>query len=360
MKTQIPAALGLILAAACLGAERQEQAPDIAFDRELTAAEGAADRDSRVEHWKKALSLRPNDPRNIVIEYQMAVALSQTSDPKHGESPRRKEGLAIYSRIVATYDHMVYYEKVPMNATGSPQLMVPRACIHAASIERGLNSNNDKARDYLWKAMDCLKRTFEQRKSDWLAEPKPKPIPRGVGDLFDSINPDAPVQAWTERHRRAEQGDVLGSSEMTIVRAAVRQFGYTYGRQKPEDVPIAMNEIIKKYPETPMARVSREHIDRAVKMVEDDLLDRLPKEAFAVEPRSELAPENGKEHDAGANPPAPSAADTGTPRKMIGQGARWPVIAVAAGILAAAAFLAILILRRCRGTNCTHSPKPGV
>ena len=45
--------------------------------------------------------------------------------------------------------------------------------------------------------------------------------------------------------------------------AAVRQYGYSYGRQTPAQVPAVMDEIIKMFPGTPMAKVAEEHKQRA-------------------------------------------------------------------------------------------------
>ena len=52
--------------------------------------------------------------------------------------------------------------------------------------------------------------------------------------------------------RLAEEGDVFGPVGRYTVKAAVKQFGHSFGAQRPEKVAIVMGQIVKDFPGTPM------------------------------------------------------------------------------------------------------------
>ncbi len=245
------------------------------FKKEIELAEQAQDRDTRVRHLQQALTCRPGHPGNIAIEYHIAVEWSVRSDPEHPQPLRREDALKVVEGIVSTYKHMDYYSPKKVNSVSSKQLMFPQAAIKGACLERGLNRNSGKARKYTLLAMECMKETCEKRIDDWKAEQPPSqpaaddPVRGGVMGMSKWR---ARMNRWRERQEAAAKGEVLGGLEMATVKAAVRQFGYTYGPQKPEEVAIAMNEVIRLFPGTPMAKVAQGHIDRATKMVKQKLL----------------------------------------------------------------------------------------
>ena len=78
-------------------------------------------------------------------------------------------------------------------------------------------------------------------------------------------SPNGPLVSthWGKIQRLAEEGDVFGPVEMYPVKAAVKQFGHSFGAQRPEKVAIVMGQIIKNFPGTPMSRVAQEQIERA-------------------------------------------------------------------------------------------------
>ncbi|HUT30913.1 MAG TPA: hypothetical protein VMX13_14060 [Sedimentisphaerales bacterium] len=251
------------------GASAEEIANTNRFNQELRLAKEAPDRNSKVEHMAKALSYGPNHPDNIKIEFEMAVAMSQHWDPENPQPMRREEALEIYKRILATYNHMDYYSPEPVNRSSCKQFMVPESAVHLACLYRGLRRDTPKARETLHFGMECMQKTYERRKSDWAnAQPprEPKPNDR-FGGPFKRAKWESRMAHWQKRKKAAEAGDVFSKLEMETAKAAVRQYGYTFGqRQKGMQVALAMGEIIRDFPDTPMAKIAAGHIERAKEM----------------------------------------------------------------------------------------------
>jgi hypothetical protein len=114
-----------------------------------------------------------------------------------------------------------------------------------------------------------MKETCERRKSDWANAPPPRePEPTDVfGGPYARAKWENRMAHWQKRKNRAEQGDVFSKLEMETAKAAVRQYGYTFGqRQKATQVAVAMGEIIGDFPDTPMAKIAAGHIERAKEM----------------------------------------------------------------------------------------------
>ncbi len=255
------------------------------FQAEMRLAGTAADRDSKVQHWKTAISYRPNDPNNITIEYKIAVALSQETDLPHGQGLHRDEGLTYFRKIADSYDHMHYYSREPGDSIDSPQFMAPRAAVHAASLLWGRLGAPEDARRYLNLAMKDIEATYRKRIDDWTNEPAPQTEePEGLGGEGKA---QARLALWKQRQKAAAAGEVLGDQEMVVVKEAVRQFGYTYGEQHPYEVAGVMRQIIKQFPGTPMARLAQHHIDQAAilttrevdKAIDQNLEDLAPENA---------------------------------------------------------------------------------
>ncbi len=119
------------------------------------------------------MALRPGDPQNIGLEFKIGTMVAQNPDPAHGQPVRPLDALPVFEGIVARYDHKVYYQEEPVGGGDSPELMVPRAAVLAASIRTGALHDEIKAREYLMVAMKDLQWTYEKRKNDWLSAPKP-------------------------------------------------------------------------------------------------------------------------------------------------------------------------------------------
>lgn len=267
-----------LCAGQALPAQAEEEARRQAlFDRELELADQAEDRDSRVVHLRTALSCRPDHLDNIVVEFRIGIELSQRFDPEHPQPLRRREALDVFAGITRKYRHADYYRSVPESSALSPHTIVPRAAILAACLERELNGEGPKARDYAVFAMECLRETYQRRVRERLAEPRPEPAPPGYPrDVnSDALYPEMLLENWRIRREAAERGDVLGPNEVELVKAAVRQFGASFGRQRPDEVPLAMGEVIRLFPDTPMARVALGHIERTTEMGTEDLFGDL-------------------------------------------------------------------------------------
>lgn len=241
------------------------------FEHEVKAADSVESRDERVEHLLKAVALRPDDPDNIRLEFRVGILLSQNSDRAHQQPVRPLAALPVFEGIVARYDHKGFYRSEPAKSTDDPQDMVPRSAILAGSILAGASKDGEKARKYLVQAMDDLRWTYEKRMSEWSATPHPERTPFQDDREFAAV-----VKRWEQRKLDATAGNVLGSQELAIVSAAVRQYGLSFGPQSPESVPGIMRDIIRDYPGTPMARAAQQHGERAIKRVLSKTVDRLP------------------------------------------------------------------------------------
>jgi hypothetical protein len=275
----------------------------------MAAANSASDRDSRVEHLRKALACRPDHPANIAIEYRIGIELSQRIDRDHGTGLRLPEALVVFEHIMTRYRHLDYYSSEPADRPDSPQVLVPQAAILAACIQRGVNHNSQKAREYLVCAMRHLEKSFERRVTDWAGVDVLPEVGASDGDPIETSKARSRAEYLSQRKRAAASGDVFGSQEMATVRAAVRQFAYTYGKQKPHEVPVVMGEIVKMLPGTPMAKVAQEHTRRAVKMSTEDAAKVSMREQFeTLPPLPPTLSDRGVAAVAIAPPPPPRPA----------------------------------------------------
>lgn len=232
------------------------------FQAEMRLAAAATDRDSRVKHWKAAISYRPDDLGNITIEYKIAVALSQVTDPTHKQGLHRDEGLEMFKKIVSSYDHMRYYSQNPSDSIESAQFMVPRAAVHAASLLWGGLDAPEDARKYLKLAMKDIEATYRKRIEDWS---QPHPQPR-IDPFSGEDKVKARLEFWLKRQDAATRGEVLSSHEMVVVKEAVRQFGYSYGKLAPHELADVMRQVAKDFPDTPMAQEAEKQIDELKKL----------------------------------------------------------------------------------------------
>jgi hypothetical protein len=240
------------------------------FDSEIAAAKIEADKTAKITHLRNALQLRPNDPQNIVIEFQIAELMSPNASFTGGETQVSSQSLEIFQHIVRTYDHTLYHPATPptspLSATDedqSPEMMVPRAAVLAA-VRLNQLGNGDIARKLLDTAMEDLQWTFRQRQAD--AE-KPLPPMKEEDDVLILTDPNQPqlasedrLQQWEANIKRAQSGELFTPAEMAIVQAAVRQYSRTFGPPYVDDVPSALQQIVAVYPDTPMAKIAHEHL----------------------------------------------------------------------------------------------------
>jgi|GEM_PF-2124775 len=237
-----------------------------AFNNEISLASQSSRRDAQLDHMNKAILCRPNEPDNLRIELEMAVMLSQRWDPKNPQPLQRDKALHIYEHIVNTYNHMDYYSTDPVNSSTCKQFMVPQAAVHLACLYRGLNDDTAKAREALRMAMQCMNRTYQRRKNDWLNASAPPEVRLDdpLGGPRERAKWKSRMLRWQQRKDAARSGEVFSPLEISLAQSAVRQYGYTFGqKQQLPDVVAAMTEVIRDFPGTPMATVATGHIDRA-------------------------------------------------------------------------------------------------
>ena len=287
----------LITLCVCLTCGGQVNSPPAGamdtFKKELELARTAPDRDSRVEHLRQAVEYRPEDPRNLALEYRIGVLLCQHYDPKCPQPLRRREAVGVYEAVLKSYSHMDYYSSRPVDSMNDMQFMIPKAAVHLACLYRGLDGKEDKAREWTHFAMARMAETCERRKADWLSEPPPPEVHEDDpwGGPMARGKWEGRMQTWEERQRRAKEGDVFGPLEIAIAGAAVRQYGYSFGRQRPGEVAIPMGQIIRDFPGTPMAEIAEGHIERAKAMMleglDGNVLDGLPDDTVEAEAMKE-------------------------------------------------------------------------
>lgn len=245
------------------------------FEKEVQLAEKARERDVKIEHLRNALKHRPEHPDNLAAEFRIAVLLSQYYDPENPQPVLRKDSVGVYENILRTYKHMDYYSKKPVNSSGDMQLMIPEAAIHLACLYRGLDGDNGKARQWTHFAMKCMAETYERRKTDWPSEPRPRwPGKQALSMLGPEYKEkmQGRIERWKKRQKDAAEGDVFSPLEMAVVKAGVRQHGHTFGlRQNAGGVALAMGNILRDFPGTPMAKIAEEHIERAKEMMFEEL-----------------------------------------------------------------------------------------
>jgi len=248
-----------------------------AFQQALAAAESAKDRDSKVKHLRAAVALRPSHPGNIKVEHRIVVLLSQVYDWVHGQQPRRAEALRVADGILRKYKHEHYYDPSDGLFAGPEARLMPQTAILAGCLS-SMQRDHRKARGYLWQAMEYLEYSWARRKKDWLSAPPPRELPPGSpwADDMRRAKERGRREVWAKRKQRAERGDCLTSSELTLVKAAVRQYGYTFGPHKGQEVALPMLEIVRGFPGTPMARIAQEHIDRGTALTLADVLRVVP------------------------------------------------------------------------------------
>ena len=212
---------------------------------------------------RQALEYRPGDPNNLALEYRIGVLLSQYWDPEHPQPRRPEEAVEAFEHIVASYRHMDYYSRHPVNGSDDLQFKIPRAAIHLASLD----SRPGQARHWSHFAMARLAETFERRQADWLNQPPPPEVREDdpLGGPRERAKWESRMHAWQERKRRAREGDVFGTLEMGVVEQAFRRYRNSFGWLRPSETVVAMGQIVRDFPGTPMARLAQGRIDRARK-----------------------------------------------------------------------------------------------
>lgn len=329
--TSRPRALTALLVAVFLlsgvsSAHGQTIDTDATFERAMQLADQAEGRVERVKYLKQALGLRPNHPNNIVIEYRIGIALAQHGDPATNTRPNPAEAIPWFKRVIEHYHHEDYYENEGPTGVWDAQLLIPKAKAAVQLISSHVLSGSQSARrdrETALKALDALNYTYSRRRQAWLdaEEPQPSENPM-LRELDEESRVEARRSLWRQHRQAAARGEVLYKSEMNVLQSAVSHFGYTFGPQKPWEVEAGMRDLIRRYPDTPIARVAQSHIDQAAKMTRElageivasgvDLVDAVP-----LDDGNPDQVETGEDHQPAAqtSPADTTHPSTGDPRQ---------------------------------------------
>jgi hypothetical protein len=231
---------------------------DKAFNAEVEAANSARAFDDRIRHLRTALARRPDNPRNIVAEFKLAVELTQRPYPPAIRGERWEEGRKILLHVVKTYRHMDYYTPDPTGGSDDPEMLVPRAAILLAAVDPGDERTHSRL------AMDCLNDTYKKRVEDWKAPYVERRYNSFVdGGPLEESKRKSREAFYKKRQAAAAAGDVLNANDKILVESAVRHFVHSYGLE--EGSPVPLNEIVRRYPETPMAKLATERLNASGK-----------------------------------------------------------------------------------------------
>jgi hypothetical protein len=236
----------------------------------------AADRETEIERLRKELTYRPNNADNITIEYRLAILISQRTDPQTHQYIVTDETRQIYERIVNNYKHMDYYSKDSPNHPRSPQIIVPKCAITAGFYQK----DQEKAREYYHKTMECLHQTYQRRKKDWETAPSPKKpsLNSPFGGPREMAKWESRMFMWQRRKLDAAEGDVLKEIELRLVKGAVKRCLLSYlseygDRNYPsfnqDKIRKAEMKIVKDFPDTPIADYAFECGDIIVNVLDN-------------------------------------------------------------------------------------------
>ena len=246
------------------------------FKEEMNLFEKAMNRETKIEHLRKALTYRPNHPDNIIVEYHLSVQTAHITDPQTHEYIRIDKARQMYEGIVNKYNHMDYYSKELPNHPRSPQIIVPECAIAAGFYKK----DQAKAQKYYYKAMECLNQTYQQRIKDWQTAPSPKKPSEDspFGGPREVAKWESRMFMWKRKKWDADRGDVLHEIELRLAKRAVRLYLLSYlsengDRNYPsfnqDKIRKAEMKIIKDFPDTPIAHYAFECGDIIVNVLDN-------------------------------------------------------------------------------------------
>jgi hypothetical protein len=224
---------------------------------------------------RKNVANKTNKPGNIVDEYRLATLIRQRLDPNTHQYIVTDETRQIFEGIVEKYNHKDYYSADLPNTPRSEQIMIPECAIIAASYQK----DQDKARQYYLKAMECLSQTYQQRKNDWETATVPeKPAEDSpFGALMEVAKWESRMSRWQQRKLDAEQGNVLHKIELRLIKSAVELYLLSYlseygDRKYPaynqDNIRKATIKITEDFPDSPISDYAFEYSNIIVSVLD--------------------------------------------------------------------------------------------
>lgn len=283
VNVQMLAAVLIILLSVVLVAENSAVAKDTTvmanlgarhnpdrFKNEIDLIEKAKDRETKIKLLREMLGSVPKHPDNIMVEYRLAVLIGQRTDPQTHRYIETGENKEIYERIVDNYNHMDYYRKEMPNHPRSTQIIVPQCAITAGFYQK----DQESARKFYYKAMECFNQTYHRRKKDWEATPAPKKPSEDspFGGPLEISKWESRMFMWQKRKQDAVEGKVLHKIELRLVKKTVKMYLLSYLLKDgvydvdypsfhQDKVRKAMMKIKMDFLNTPIADYASEYAD---------------------------------------------------------------------------------------------------
>ena len=230
--------------------------------------------EKEIEKLRKELAHSANNPDNIAAEYRLATLIRHRIDPKTHQYIVTDETRQIYEGIVKKYNHMDYYSADLPNHPRSEQIIVPECAVTAGFYQK----EQEKARQYYLKALECLNQTYLRRKKDWQTAPAPKKLPEDspFGGPREMAKWESRMSMWQKKKQDAEQGDVLHEIELGIIKRAVKSYLLSYLSEYSDKNHPSLNQdkvrkatmkIMKDFPDTPISDCASEYSDIIVNVL---------------------------------------------------------------------------------------------
>ncbi len=234
-----------------------------AFRQQQTLGERATDFDTKLRHFRNALTWQSDHPEKVALEYRVAVMLKEFYDSRTSTWPRRKEALAMFRGIVDRYDHMAYYTNMGAGGRWEAQVAVPNAAVRAASLLSVLGSDKEEVARYRSRALEMMNQTCRRRIREWSTAPRPQEPDAMLGGLGERSKHQFRVAEWERRKKAAAIGKVLSASELETVKGIVPSIDRSRGGRATPQVLARLRQIAESYRGTAIARIAQQRLEAA-------------------------------------------------------------------------------------------------
>ena len=231
------------------------------YDAALPSQGVEKDADRAIALYEQALAIDDTSPETMRHKYRMAMLL----EDKLEEPERLRAGRRAFREIVETYDPMDYYASRPHDGNYDDfQAMLTSIFYAEARPDESGETLEDRRALYL-KGIHWLDQAWHRRRSDLLAEEKPKPTPLEFAGRGGEGKNRQRLENWEARQERARAGDIFGERhyEMGSLRALLLHYGSTYGAVSPDEVREIMRPIIQKFPDSQCGREAARIVQKA-------------------------------------------------------------------------------------------------